>query len=121
MDIGRILRERSKIRTYKSEPKKPPRRWGVYPSLIVDQLIFFEDDDFRCQVSLFSNDEDEILGMQKAAIAEAAIGMNKGGWKFYLHAANHDVKKVAGGLYRSRINLVFKVEFPENLRNKEVK
>lgn len=119
MDIGKILRERSKIPAYRQEPKRKGKRWGIYPSLKVDKLIFDEEDDFRCPVSLFSYDADEILRMQDAAIAEAAKGMNRDGWKFYLHAANHKVHRVMG-LYRSEINFVFKVRFPDNSQ-KEVK
>ena len=120
MDIGKILRERSKIPAYRSEPKKKGKRWAIYPSLKVDKLIFHEDDDFRCLVSLFSHDADEILRMQDAAIAEAVEGMKKDGWVFWLHAANHKVQRI-GKLYRSEIRFVFKVKDPLIKIQEEVK
>ncbi len=119
MDIGRILRERVNFRTYVKDPKKPGKRWGVFPSVKVNQLIFIEDEEFRCPVSLFSYDKDEIMEMQTAAILQASLGMKKDGWNFFCHAANHKIQKVLG-LYRSDINFQFKVVFP-NITKEEVK
>lgn len=111
MDIGKILRERANFRTYAKEPKKPPKRWGIFPSLKVDQLIFSEEDDFRCSVTLFSYDKDDITQMQADTITRASLGMKNNGWDFWLHAANHGIERVPGR-YRSTINFVFKVRFP---------
>ena len=110
MDIGKILRERAKILTFRVEPKKiKSKRWGIYPSVKVNKDIFFEEDEFVCQVYLFSYDPEEILKMQDEAIADAHKGMEKDGWKFWLHAANHSIKRV-GKLYRADIRFVFKVK-----------
>lgn len=121
MDIGKILRERSKFPAYRSEPKKKNKNWAIYPSLKVDNLVFYEDDEFRCLVSLFSYDRDEILMMQDTAIAEAKKGMKKDGWTFWLHAARHKVEQV-DELYCSKINFTFKVNNGlKGNRNEEVK
>jgi len=119
MDIGKILRERVKFRTYRSDPKVKGKRWGVYPSVKADQLMFFEDDEFKCEVSLFSYDSEDILRMQDEAIKDAAKGIIKNSWIFYLHAANHSVQKM-GRLYRSGIRLVFKVRNAQKIQE-EVK
>jgi len=113
MDLGKILRERAKIRTYVNPPKKPGKRWGVYPSTKVEQDIFTEEDDFRCTVLLFSYERNEIEKMQQDAIDQAALGFKKGAWIFWLHAANHGIEEVPG-MYRSTINFVFRIRFPKN-------
>lgn len=110
MDIGKILRDRAKILTFRVQPKKiKSKRWGIYPSVKVKQDIFFEENEFVCPVSLFSYDREEILKMQDEAIVDAHKGMEKDGWKFWLHAANHSIKRV-GKLYRADIRFVFKVK-----------
>ena len=120
MDIGKVLRERVKFRTYRSDPKSPScKKWGVYPVVKVDKDMFFEDDEFKCEVSLFSYDSEEILRMQSETIAEAAKGIVKNGWIFYLHAANHRVLKM-GRLHRSEIRLIFKVKNAQKIQE-EVK
>lgn len=112
MDIGKVLRERVKFRTYRSDPKSPScKKWGVYPVVKVDKDIFFEDDEFVCQVFLFSYDADEILQMQDEAINQATEGMKKNGWIFWLHAASHKIRRI-GRIYRSEIRFVFKVKVP---------
>ena len=119
MDIGKILRERANFKTYVNKPKKPGKKWGVYPSVKADELIFIEEEEFNCPVLLFSHNKDEIMRMQADAIIQASLGMKRGGWEFWLHAANHKITK-EGGLYRSEIRFVFKVLFPINLKE-EVK
>lgn len=119
MDIGRILRERANFAAFRYKPKRRLKRWGVFPSLKVEQLIFHEDNDFRCLVSLFSYDRDDVEKMQDMTIAEAVKGMKKNGWEFYCHAANHKIERVQK-MYRSEINFVFKVRFPDNTQE-EVK
>jgi len=119
MDIGKILREKAKFPAFKSEPKKKEINWGIYPSVKVDKTIFFEDDEFKCLVSLFSYDEAELLKMQDETIKDAKEGMKKDGWIFWLHAANHKVEKI-GKLYRSEINFIFKVDVLEEIKE-EVK
>jgi len=121
MDIGKILGDRARFRAYRSEPKSTNcKRWGIYPSLKVDRSIFFEEDEFIYLVSLFSYDADEILRMQDAAIAEAAKGLKKDGWEFWLHAANHKVQN-SGRLYSSKIRFVFKVKNAPKKIQEEVK
>lgn len=119
MDIGKILRERVNFRTYVNPPRKPGKKWGVFPSVKVDQLIFIEDEEFKCPVSLFSYDKKEIEEMQTATILQASLGMKKNGWNFFCHAANHGIQKVHG-LYRSDIYFRFKVVFP-NVTKEEAK
>ena len=115
MDIGKILREKAKFRAYRAEPKIKGKKWGIYPSLKVDRDMFFEDDEFKCEVSLFSYDSEEILKMQEDAIKEATKGIKKDGWFFYLHAANHKVQKM-GRIYRSEIRFVFKVKNAQKIQ-----
>lgn len=119
MDIGKILRERVSFPAYRSEPKRECSHWGIFPSLKVNNSIFFEEDEFKCEVSLFSNDPEEILRMQDETIAEAAKGMKKNGWTFWLHAANHEIYNTEKP-YRSEIRLVFKVKTLEKIQE-EVK
>ena len=109
MNIGKVLRERAKFPVYVLEPKKKPDNWGLYPNLRINESIFFEEDEFVYLVSFFSHDALEILKMQDAAITEAAKGLKKDGWEFWLHAANHKIKK-SERLYSSEIRFVFKVK-----------
>jgi len=120
MDIGKILRDKANFATYRSEPKSTKyKKWGIYPVVKVDKNIFFEEDEFICQVYLFSYKEDEILKMQDEAIEQAARGIKKNGWIFWLHAANHKVHNT-GKLCRSEIRFVFKVKILEKIQQ-EVK
>lgn len=112
MDIGKILRDKAKFPAYRSEPKTKNKRWGIFPSVKVEQLIFYEDDDFYCPVKLFSYDRDEIEKMQDDTIKQAHEGMKKDGWTFWLHAANHKIQRI-GKLYCSEINFCFKVRIPD--------
>ena len=111
MDIGRTLRGRSKFPVYVNEPKRKLKRWGVFPATLIKQDIFSDEDDFRCPVTLFSYDKVDIVKMQADTITQASLGLSENGLELWLHAANHGIEKVQG-MYRSTINFVFKVRFP---------
>ena len=116
LDIGRVLRGRMGFATYTKHPKRKEylgdlklAKWGVFPSTIVDQALFTGDDEFRCRAQLFAKTEEEALEMQTAAILQASLGIQWGGWHFWLHAANHGILRIPG-LYKTEINLAFKVK-----------
>ena len=119
MDLGKMLRDRmSSFRTYKNFPRSPPKNWGMYPKMIIDQLVFHEKDSFHCPIYLVSSDPIEIVKMRDAAIASANEGFKIGGWEFFLHAANNKILQDLK-IYNVKINLVFKVRFP-NIADEEV-
>ena len=119
MDIGKVLRDRLKFPVYALRPRKELNRWGHFPSFRVDSKIFFEEDEYIYFVHLFSYSVSEILSMQDAAIKAAAKGLKKDGWEFWLHAANHAVKR-SERLYTSEIRFVFKVKnAPQKIKEEE--
>ena len=108
-NIGEILRGRTTLRTYTpKEAKGKIAPFAVIPNLIIEKNLFGPNDEFYCPVEIFHTSRDVVEEMQATVILAASLGLKKGGWEFFLHAANHSISRIAG-LYKSQINLCFKV------------
>ena len=114
MDIGKILQERASFPAYRKPTKRKHKRWGVFPSVIVDQQIFKEEDVFKCKVSLYSWSLITVAAMKFVTIETAAEGFKKPGtsWQFWCHAANNEIKRITlsgVSVWLCEINFSFKV------------